>query len=733
MILSLFTGWDGAAHLFLAALIASTGFFLLAPKKLVFGALRLEPKSQLAYGMATASLLVIWTLLVTMEFWVLGPSSSYIGFGDEGELSFPYFAHLAQLPQWPRPRFDPAVMGGSEIASLFVIGGSLFSLELWEFHLLGPDAGFILHKLLNTFLASLGGFLIARNGLKAGWVASLLIGFSYSVSFLFVDSITLNHGLGYGLIPLGAYVFVYRIPKEYYYSCCLAFALLISSSMSVLHSNFAFYVTLFCIAAYARVLATWRFILATSMLTAVIAFNWADVIYAMLTFAPYSVRGTTADFFKAQFGLIYLLYNFIEGYFFTANTLPVAAICLVVLGLGRRSVRLCLLALLPLLLAAIFAVFPFGSIGLGFLETLDPIYLYLASPAVLTVVLAASATALTTEPGGGALGVRWQQRVYVSFLLGLTVSSLVGYKYHHFLGFISGSSRDIYHIRNVEDLAWNADDRYRVLAGPNGRSSEYFTDNVLLAYGLPTLGGYFNLIDVWHSEYWRRAGIGGNTRGYVGLTSAVGCDETYALKNIDLLRVGGIGHVVSRTPLEAPELRLVSGPPDRVSPLCQARGLRRVTVPFMNAGSVRDAFIYEVPDPLPVLYFARGKRHSGHAIETDAFWDEVRHYAPDRIVSGTAITADRTFDDDATLLSFRRDSSGYTVETSAKADTMLVLSHPASPFWTASVDGAPAPVVPVNGIQLAVDLPAGPHEVKFTYERRLPSDYIAGLLAGIVP
>ena len=64
----------------------------------------------------------------------------------------------------------------------------------------------------------------------------------------------------------------------------------------------------------------------------------------------------------------------------------------------------------------------------------------------------------------------------------------------------------------------------------------------------------------------------------------------------------------------------------------------------------------------------------------------------------------------------RYGNDSLTVDASARAPGMLVLSDAWDPGWKATVDGHSAPVHRVDYVFRGVQIPAGRHTVRFTYE-----------------
>src|SRR5262249_60128819 len=95
---------------------------------------------------------------------------------------------------------------------------------------------------------------------------------------------------------------------------------------------------------------------------------------------------------------------------------------------------------------------------------------------------------------------------------------------------------------------------------------------------------------------------------------------------------------------------------------------------------------------------------------------------------GRVTDQDRRYSDDARLVSVAQQENGYLIDTTSPSEALLILGHPKVPFWSASVDGRPADVLSVNGIDMAVELPAGRHRIAFAYRRAVPGDILPGPL-----
>jgi len=78
-----------------------------------------------------------------------------------------------------------------------------------------------------------------------------------------------------------------------------------------------------------------------------------------------------------------------------------------------------------------------------------------------------------------------------------------------------------------------------------------------------------------------------------------------------------------------------------------------------------------------------------------------------------------------------RSAESLTVRASTPRPALLVVNDLFWPGWEATIDGRPARILRANGVFRAVELPAGEHEVRFTYADRRSAMALAGSLAAL--
>jgi hypothetical protein len=123
--------------------------------------------------------------------------------------------------------------------------------------------------------------------------------------------------------------------------------------------------------------------------------------------------------------------------------------------------------------------------------------------------------------------------------------------------------------------------------------------------------------------------------------------------------------------------------------------------------------VYENPGALPRVLFVTGAQPADFAdLVRTGRWPD---FDPRRTVllEGSPAVAPSAEGGSVTLRRYR--NTEVVVHVSARAPGWVVLNDVWHPWWYAEVDGAPAKLLRANGIFRAVAVPAGEHNVRFTF------------------
>lgn len=673
-----------------------------------------------------------WVALFTIEFWIAGPFS-YIYFGDEGAQAFPYYIYLNKYyEEGSRFLFD--VMGGVDAYALFSSGFELLSQEQLLFALLPPWLAVAADKVLTTGLALLCAYLLARRVAPVSREAALLIAILYSICHVGLVLKTLAHNFGYPLMPLGILVFCFPRKDGYRAAEVALVGALLATNVLPVQGGLAFYTAL---AAAAVVSGAWRrpgFYGAVAYLAAIHLVVWGDTLYAFATMGVLSSRVLE---FAPTLGASSLRLFFESGES-ALGTVLVGLLAAVVVFKDRvAGAKILFLFLFPFAFAIGLDAVPFGALGAGFLDGLNFEYVFDARYPLLPAILAIGFTAFgNRETPGFKPPADWSTKVLVSTVAALIVGTLAFYKAQnlaYWLGF--GAVSNLVDVPNLRDRDWMANGNHRTTVVP-----ERFTDNNLLAFGIPTFGGYFQIFPLPKAQFWQAAGgiVSRSGRLAMNFTTRGSCFDPPvldALADPDFLRIANVRYIASRVPVvHREEARLVSGPdPANFRSFCGMPILEKVSLFVRQRVSPPEMFIYDLGKTVPTVYPAERVVISDHAYDTPGFWAEVKKVGPD---SGLVVAADTPAADRGRLRAARslevkdwvRKRDALEVAVEAPDGGVLGINLPHLPYWQATVDGKTAEILPANGIHMAIPVEPGASTVHIRYDRWLPSDPITGLL-----
>jgi hypothetical protein len=157
------------------------------------------------------------------------------------------------------------------------------------------------------------------------------------------------------------------------------------------------------------------------------------------------------------------------------------------------------------------------------------------------------------------------------------------------------------------------------------------------------------------------------------------------------LRRAGVAHVLSLDPLSHPDLEpRGEAAPARLAPL--------------------SIHAYRVRDPLPLRGVARAVRPAARGAVAEGALEFLA--AGGTVVEGEVAPADGV---SGRVLESREEADRVELRVEADAPTVVVVRDAFAPGWSATVNGAPAPIFRADGRHRAIPVPAGRSRVVLSY------------------
>lgn len=187
--------------------------------------------------------------------------------------------------------------------------------------------------------------------------------------------------------------------------------------------------------------------------------------------------------------------------------------------------------------------------------------------------------------------------------------------------------------------------------------------------------------------------------------------------NLSLLSLSNTRYIISRNKITAPglvEVRAASAP--RVSLSAMERFWRSLK---QNFTGYTELYIYENTRALPRAFVAPGMKSFA---DEDTLMAELKSAAVDQLRSTAFVHADDALSDAENvagmaavkITDYQADQITMTLDKASSG--VLVVTNTFSPYWTAQIDGKPAPIFPVHHTFWGVKIATGDQQVQFKYE-----------------
>lgn len=657
-------------------------------------------------------------LLVTQGTSLLGPYAP-LEWGDGDRLFQGYFPYLADRAD---ARYLPELMGGVDRYAAGRIGGEYWSLRLVLLQAMPLWLVTMLFRLAVPAVAMAGIFLCCHRLIGAPRSVSLAIAALFAVGYDFTATLTFLYGISLAGIPLLHYaLFSAQWPL------LAVVGIFYIGTADPIYWLPLLWITSLGLRLWIRPRSDLGAAIALVVFSIVWVANYADTLLGFAALLPWSVRSAgdgpgLAGLLAIQLRWLFeptLRFN--HGGMLTLAPLAFAAATAVIHRDRRTAIATATtlaIGLAPPFLGAI----PWSQLGLTALSTYRWYWEYGAF--ALALMCAASAAA-TWAQAGRSSAVHWTAGVTMAMalaMLGVFKAQTT------LLGLTRGNMSSLTAVPNLVDRQWAPQDGSlgRVVGLPSK-----IDPNSLVGYGLATLDGGSTLIHRDLHLFWS-AGVmrarPGPTREMLGFGLHPAFDACCAplrideIADVDLLRLAGVGHLVSYRALESRHLTQVSGP-DVQSKLATRQALM---------GPPPPAFVYRLEAPLPLAYPARAVVAVADPSDRTAVVELVRRHA----LGGAAILAGS---DIAALrggpIAARGRATGawrgetLTIETHDWDGGLLLVNVAYLPWWRATTGaGDELPVRPANLVQMAIDVPAGTTAVRLDYRRPLVRDRLADSL-----
>jgi hypothetical protein len=674
----------------------------------------------------------VWTMAATMEYWILGSNSFAT---TSGELNFSIPANYLMGHVGPHGQFLHRFAGGVDISAAIAYWGELVSFERTLMQLFSPWLALAIHKVLIVGLSSFGVYAICQTALGCDRILSLALGAIFSQGYQAIAYYSFSHGLGYALIPLIVYVAVFRVDARYYFLRVLALALIYSSSTTPTHGFIALFNAVILAALMVPPAKYIRILGAAILIMAAICVNWYDSIIAKMVYVPFITR-TAGDIQPYMPWASQSWWQWLLGRLAHSETKLLIGLCALMLLVWLRPsgwLRSGMICLFALFSGAIYQVFPWGLIGMPALSGINWSNVHFGALLINAIIFAKVVSEYPVVINSARwVPVNFDKTFFIRLVVAGACAQFVLIKFHNSLQWLGSGGINIFqtNLTRLHDVLPTDETPLRALTIPYRINA-----NTTAAAGFDTIDGTYHIILSRVAEFWARglpadpttidrtrhpihASIRDTSGGW-----SIKCCEIHPIGkffDLNLLRVVNVGYIVSALPLQDRQLRQISGPTEPISPLPEnAVGFDWIKDRLILLLDPPPLYVYRIENPLPRVFAATSVVRVTPEIQVRDFYSLVSQYGRDRAVITRHPAGPVASGSEATMSvsAFRLENDRVVAQVDAPKGGTLVVNIPYTPFWTAFAGASKLKVYPVNGIQMAVTVPAGSTTVVLDYAR----------------
>ena len=668
----------------------------------------------------------IWISFFLIQYFVLGENSP-ISYRDNGDQALSRILH--DLNHHLGGKFIHNIYGGTDYYSLAGYFGAFLELEKIIFSIFPIWIGILVHKFMLISISFFGAYLLFTRAFKFKNIDSIFVSAFLSIINPYATYQSLQHGIGFAVIYFAIYIYLYTTSNKYYFIYTTVLSIIISISLSPLHSFQAILGGLI-LTAFIKKPEKLKFsILSILILLLLVLINWSEVLYGLSTYGELTSRIINNTNHMTYFGGLYHIikkgnYCFINC---NINIAPILIISIItfaatLFNYKTKYLKMILFIIicnyLPNLGWFLTDLFNLNKIkSMNFYE-----YAY-----YLYIPISILALQIATENKNFS-------KIPLVFLF-FAIMAVFYAKIEFFKKIYFESQNKIHLVENLNKKEWAQNQLGRTTTlFPR----EQFHPNFAWVYGLETSDGWQHFILKNYQFYWdfgilRKEQISDETRYGADLyadkpelTLARNENQQIYLNefiDLNLLALINNKYILSYDILEQQKVKKVSGPDEAPYKTIKSKEERSFSF-YIDQLKKRSKYIkkppninvYEIENVSDRAFLPKEilKIESKFGLN-EKYNFMSKNYKKNVTFSESADHIKATGE----ITEVKKIKDGYYINATIDKEGVLILNSFYNPYWKVKVNNKYESIINYSDIHMGVKLNKGKFDVKFIYDRPL--------------
>ncbi len=664
----------------------------------------------------------IWIFLYLFHFFILGNYSA-ISFYDNADIGlsrilYEKYHHLGG-------RFLHSILGGQDYFTTQGFLNGFISLEKLIFNFFPVWLGLLIHKTLIVFIGFFGCLILFNKAYNFEKIDSIFVSALFTVYNLYTVTSTIHHGLGYSLIPSTIYIFLYCTHQRYYFLKIFLISLLTVISTSPLHSFMGVMGGIIVSFFLKKPISIKKYIFAIIILLFLYLLNWHEGFYSIYDEKNNLSRILTEKSTLNIFGSIGYLFKKTDLYFLYPSWQysPIVIISFVTFFLlifKSRYQNLFLLLFFNYIPNIV--VLLVNLLGLDFLKSLNFYnYSYVIYIPILFYLLMVL-NEIKNETLTKSISI---------FLFFVSLLYMFSHKFNYTKKIFFENQSYVTQISNLKKRDWEKKELFRTVT-TNPYSS--YHPNFNWIYGIDTIDGYINLIDINFAKFWihgvkkekinelkfKKNFYSGDF--YINKKPILNNYNLDKIVDLNLLKLVNTGYLISHVPIKSNSLKIISEdllnkfilPKNLTTERNMNFYLKTINNQYKNIFNSSSILIYEIKDSSHRFYFPVKSK----ILKNDLKIFEKYRFISKEYEKNIIFSEDKSISlSNGSNIKEKKIINGYNVDLEVKKKGIFVFNQFYSKFWRVFINGKEKKVLNINDLQMGVTVNKSTKNIKFIYDR----------------